>query len=389
MSHFTVLVIGEDVERQLAPFHEFECTGRDDEYVQEIDKTEEARAKYETQMTRRLRAPDGSLHAPYEERFYRDPTPEEQESIRPAFGSGSANGISFHSQDWGDGLGYRTKVHFIPEGWQEVEVSVRRVLEFAEWVTDWYGWEHVPPGEEPDREGTHKYGWCRVDAAGDVVECVDRTNPNGHYDWYGIGGRWSGFFRLTENVFAGALGEPGTYERLLPWEERDRLQAERLVNRQVDQARKRDIDFEGMRDAAATEALDRYDRVHAVIAGREVQSWEDVRVRHEEDYKAARKEYWEQPVLRDLNESGDQELRFLLRIENYLVSREEFEARARRNAVQTFAVVKEGQWYEKGEMGWFGLATDEKDEETWSREFEALLDSLPDDTLLTVVDCHI
>jgi hypothetical protein len=32
MSHFTVMVIGNDVDEQLAPFHEFECTGQDDQY---------------------------------------------------------------------------------------------------------------------------------------------------------------------------------------------------------------------------------------------------------------------------------------------------------------------------------------------------------------------
>jgi hypothetical protein len=41
MSHFAVTVIGEEPEKQLAPYHEFECTGVDNEYVQSID--EEAR----------------------------------------------------------------------------------------------------------------------------------------------------------------------------------------------------------------------------------------------------------------------------------------------------------------------------------------------------------
>lgn len=50
MSHFSVLVVGDNVEVQLAPYHEFECTGRDDQYVQEIDETEEARAEYATDI---------------------------------------------------------------------------------------------------------------------------------------------------------------------------------------------------------------------------------------------------------------------------------------------------------------------------------------------------
>jgi hypothetical protein len=44
MSHFTVAVFTDgkkDIEELLAPFHEFECTGEDDQYVQDIDITQE------------------------------------------------------------------------------------------------------------------------------------------------------------------------------------------------------------------------------------------------------------------------------------------------------------------------------------------------------------
>ena len=37
------MVIGPDPEAQLAPYHEFECTGVDDEYVQDVDTTGEIR----------------------------------------------------------------------------------------------------------------------------------------------------------------------------------------------------------------------------------------------------------------------------------------------------------------------------------------------------------
>lgn len=46
MSHFSVLVFGHDVESLLDPYHEFECTGHNDEYVQDIDETEFAREDY-------------------------------------------------------------------------------------------------------------------------------------------------------------------------------------------------------------------------------------------------------------------------------------------------------------------------------------------------------
>ena len=68
MSHFTVLVIGENPEKQLAPYHEYECTDRADEYVQDVDITEESRKDYESHTSTRLRRlADGSLHSFFNE----------------------------------------------------------------------------------------------------------------------------------------------------------------------------------------------------------------------------------------------------------------------------------------------------------------------------------
>ncbi|MEH4985915.1 hypothetical protein ACOY5P_03465 [Enterobacter asburiae] len=49
MSHFAVLVVGTNPEKALAPYHEFECTGIDDAYIQEIDITEEVRGDIESE----------------------------------------------------------------------------------------------------------------------------------------------------------------------------------------------------------------------------------------------------------------------------------------------------------------------------------------------------
>lgn len=40
-------------------------------------------------------------------------------------------------------------------------------------------------------------------------------------------------------------------------------------------------------------------------------------------------------------------------------------------------------------MGWFGMAMDEKAQNDWNDEFYEMLRGLPEDTLLTAVDCHI
>ena len=54
-----------------------------------------------------------------------------------------------------------------------------------------------------------------------------------------------------------------------------------------------------------------------------------------------------------------------------------------------FAFVKEGQWYERGRMGWWACVSNEKDRDEWNRQFNKMMDELPANTLLTLVDCHI
>jgi len=48
-----------------------------------------------------------------------------------------------------------------------------------------------------------------------------------------------------------------------------------------------------------------------------------------------------------------------------------------------------GEWVERGEMGYWGFVDNETDEGVWDKYFNEMWDSLPDDTLLTLVDCHI
>ena len=49
-------------------------------------------------------------------------------------------------------------------------------------------------------------------------------------------------------------------------------------------------------------------------------------------------------------------------------------------AFTTFAVIKDGKWYERGEMGWWGVVSDEKNKDEWRAQFANLIDSLPDKT---------
>lgn len=54
-----------------------------------------------------------------------------------------------------------------------------------------------------------------------------------------------------------------------------------------------------------------------------------------------------------------------------------------------FAIVKDGKWYERGECGWFGSVFDDKGEKQWSEEVRELIESIDDNEIVSIVDCHI
>lgn len=53
------------------------------------------------------------------------------------------------------------------------------------------------------------------------------------------------------------------------------------------------------------------------------------------------------------------------------------------------AFVKNGEWKQKGQMGWFGVSSNNKTDEDWEAEWKAGLKGVPEDQLVTVIDCHI
>jgi hypothetical protein len=57
--------------------------------------------------------------------------------------------------------------------------------------------------------------------------------------------------------------------------------------------------------------------------------------------------------------------------------------------VSPFAILTpEGEWVERGEMGWFGIAHKEKSRGSWTKDVAAIVARYPDAYLLGV-DCHI
>ena len=52
-------------------------------------------------------------------------------------------------------------------------------------------------------------------------------------------------------------------------------------------------------------------------------------------------------------------------------------------------VTPDGEWVERGKMGWFGIGSNEMDDDEWDAKFKEYLKTLGKDIILTQVDCHI
>lgn len=314
MSHFVVLVIGPHVDRQLAPFCEdLEHPGVTPE---RIDVTEERRHQYENLSTARVKLPDGTLDAPWSEAAWIDP------------------------------LDHAKGKH------EEVEVPFKQMYAtFEAFVEDWHS-------EEVAEDGTVGY----------------ETNPRAKWDWYQVGGRWTGYFKLKEGA-TGKLGEPG-------------CMTEASKPGYADIVYKRDIDLHGMRMEAEEEAGKQWDKVHAVIDGHDWKVWRDVLALFPGNIDGARDFYQAQDAVTAVRKAQDT-IGFIWELDVYHCTRAEFVKRARDNALVPYAILKDGEWYQKGEMGWWGMSRDEVSQDEWNEKVNALLDELPDSTILTAVDCHI
>lgn len=400
MSHFAVLVVtsefptDEVLSKTLAPWHEFECTGRDDQYVIEIDKTDDAREQFATSTETRLRDSAGNLH----DRF------DENSEWKPEFSQEGASG---------------RREELVPDGYERVSIPTSEVMTFAAWASDYYGWPIVLSETELDRSDMHKYGHVLVDGNGDVVRCVDRTNPNAMWDWWVVGGRYGG--RLApgydpeldpENLETCFLCL-GTGKRDDAIGRSHRSQNPEYTCNGCD-GKGRSVKFpsqwKNVGNIARWGALDLDDMKSAKVAERRA-SVEEMRQKaglSADAFEAGLHAYRAaNAVWRDLPEprprghlftewlktqpSGD--LAEAYHTVDLWGSIEPAEGQSISDwiddapALSAYAVVIDGQWCAKGEMGWFGVSHDE--DEDWPTQLQTILAKIPADHYVAVVDCHI
>jgi len=336
MSHFAVMVITPTVPTKLEldlilqPWHEFECTGIDDEYIQDVDITADVLEQYEKDTTTVLQDPQGKLHT--------------------VFGVDGGYKDEFAETD--PDATYRRRFK-IPPGWAKTEAPTKNFETAAQFGCGYFGGNVLLPGQERGEE--HQYGYALVDENGELVKMVDRTNPNKKWDWWVVGGRWSGHLKLKDGSA-------------------------------VDQCLMRDLDLHGMRREASKDAEEIWQKVTAAVEGLpEFKTWEELG----EYTDTKRDTYHNQPAIKALRGAFPDNWGIDDEIRAARSTFEEFKQFKANQAICTFAMVHQGQWMERGEMGWFACVSNKIDEDDWAGQFNAVIDSLPADVCLTVVDCHI
>lgn len=391
MSHFTVMVLGPEPEKQLARYQE-QTEDLPREWLTFKNLEEEYRKKYETDtkyveeiyynwleikpedMDRLEKGPtDITITSPMDScminldryKHYHVCTRVPRDH-RQAFILITA--VDRYSRD-------NVVIH--AEKVEIAEVAIKDIMSWDDYMTDYCGYEF------DEEQGAYGY-W---------------TNEKAKWDWYQLGGRWNGYFKIkSPDPSTAVVGDDGVFGP----SKKD------YVGR-ADQTAKGNIDIEAMRVEDAGAARKRYQTVIRCFGGSipkidipwstfidENGPYKDM------DWDERRETYHAQPALklvaqiRDDIGSGkikvDEEYQHLFHfidLDEYNCSEDEYAASFADSALSTFALVKDGEWYEKGQMGWWACVSNEMDQKEWNKKVMELFNSLPDDTLVSVFDCHI
>ena len=383
MSHFAVLVIGDNWEKQLAPYQENNMENCPKEYLEFHDVEEEYRLKYENDSRKEFYCSSFSSYGQeLKEKSFKilenckigDEVSIKTEKAFSYFEKGKYYQC------------YNSDINVSKYPDKHIWVLVTRIVktnnfdkdlcfsgaikvkiidpprdilfkefysqEFEYFIKEWTDYEK-------DENG--KYGFW--------------GNPNAKWDWYTMGGRWTGFFKIKDDC-SYKIGTTG-------------LRTEKAKKGFGDQAYKKDIDFAYKKNQEIVKAGEYYDKIHRIIKGRKIPIWEEILEKHNEDSVSdARDEYNNNLVIKDLRKE-DHNFYDCRDLEALAISKREYTQKRKDSINTTFAVIKDGKWYSKGGMGWWGVVHDEQDQELWNKEFNKLVDNLSDNTLLTIVDCHI
>lgn len=316
MSHFTVGIITDNldnVEKLLAPYQENNMGDCPMEYLVFHSLSKEFKDEYENGTIERVRLPDGTLISAYDDRCYRIITKEEYDQAKS-----ENKPVSYRN--------WPKEVYAIQDlsaiNGELCNVPLKQLYPtLKEYLEDFYDAKYD--------EDQQDWGYWE--------------NPNAKWDWYEIGGRWSGSLLINSNS-EGVVGRKGSMGSC-KHDENDNTSSEEWC----DAARIKDILWDKMLEKEKEYLAQQYDK-----------------------------------VMNDENERIYAELLYDIKDG---MTKEEYVACA--SAFSTFAVITpDGKWHEKGKMGWWACVSDEK--EGWENDYyDAFIKDANPDHWLVIVDCHI
>ena len=313
MSHFSVAIItegkptGERIAKALAPYQENNKGDCPKKYMEFHSTTQERKEEYETSTIRRVKLANGTLVSPYNHILCDEVTKEEYEK---AIEEGKRDQYSFTDK-------YRRKKDLAKIGAIEVEIPCKELYPtFEDFMKDWC--------EEKKDEETNDYGYWE--------------NPNAKWDWWQVGGRFSGILKVANERATGHYIKANSAR---------------------------------IKDCVFPDYQEKYDRA--------IRFWE-LKVE-------------EQPPVTPSDEEIINDFYFCFYRTSYFTdkykNKEEYaEATA---LFHTYAIIdKSGKWISSGRMGWFGVSLEDENELEFIRNYRKnVFDNAGDNDYITIVDCHI
>jgi len=354
MTHFTVTVkinserlarhqgnVNSALAELLAPFCEHENDGNSKQYFQFLDDEDEYLREYETETSSCVRLASGEVVSKYD----------------PKYGFRIRSSIGWSSNDR----------YEYPPGAVELEVPHKeRYSSFEAFVGDWHGTKARDP--EKNRYGHY-------------------ANPNAKWDWYCVGGRWTGHFPVVPDA------------RVRVTQPRDKWDAIPKVG-YSDVVTAVNIDWEKVDSDHAREMEKYFAEYEELIAGKEFDGFDGPRSRaldigllriEQGPYPSPKAHEVVLPWSRYENLRGTE--RFEWNDVATRVSYDEFRAKygACLHPLKTYAALDDDGWHAPGAMGWFGCSSDTPNQYLEFAEWlhGAFFERYQSTDTLVIVDCHI
>lgn len=230
----------------------------------------------------------------------------------------------------------------------------------------------------------------------DRAYTLSTYNPESKWDYWRIGGRWGRYFPVKEVFYL----DSRLIVTDLSWEWRDAPEQDQPPFDFVEGGPKRFLDLDRLRDVKEKEAAKAYDDFHEFAKDYpKARGWrslvDETDALPADEQRGAidrcRQVYRAQPLVQAMNEHPKYRRWFGCPLDEYNGDRDEFLAKARRDAVPGYALLTlDKEWVAPGEMGWFGMSSDDTEtQKAYKDAANEYIDGLDDDVILVVLDLHI